>query len=170
MMPGQPTSTIFITVGTDHHPFDRMVAIAEGIAERFHEYAVFLQVGTSREPVGIDYSRYLSEDEMLRHMAEAAAIIAHGGPATMRAANSLGRRPIVVPRRADLGEHVDDHQLHFAQREAAHATVFVAHSLDEVAQHLAAAVRDRVPLPDSSLHAKSVAAFERAVTEILDRS
>jgi UDP-N-acetylglucosamine transferase subunit ALG13 len=47
-------------------------------------------------------------------MSAADAIVCHGGPATIVEARDAGHLPIVVPRRASLGEHVDDHQVRFA--------------------------------------------------------
>ena len=50
------------------------------------------------------------------HMADADIIITHGGPATFMGAIAKGTKPIVVPRQEKFGEHVNDHQLEFAEQ------------------------------------------------------
>jgi UDP-N-acetylglucosamine--N-acetylmuramyl-(pentapeptide) pyrophosphoryl-undecaprenol N-acetylglucosamine transferase len=44
-------------------------------------------------------------------MRAADIVITHAGVASIVDAVRTGHRPIVVPRRQHLGEHVDDHQL-----------------------------------------------------------
>ena len=43
----------------------------------------------------------------------------HGGGVSILQANQLGRVPVVMPRRRDFGEHIDNHQVdlccHFAK-------------------------------------------------------
>lgn len=51
-------------------------------------------------------------------MRQARAVVVHGGIGSVLLAHACGKRPIVVPRRADLGENIDDHQLAFARRLA----------------------------------------------------
>ncbi|MDP8978154.1 MAG: glycosyl transferase family 28 [Actinomycetota bacterium] len=117
-MRGQRAPLVFVTVGTDHHPFDRLVgwvdewfaALAPGTAR------CVMQTGTSRPPRHSEWHDYLGYAEMGGHLRRAAAVVCHGGPATIMDARGAGRRPIVVPRRRSLGEHVDDHQRRFAHR------------------------------------------------------
>lgn len=49
--------------------------------------------------------------ELEHAMREADVIVAHAGTGTALTAFELGRCPVLVPRRASHGEHVDDHQL-----------------------------------------------------------
>jgi UDP-N-acetylglucosamine transferase subunit ALG13 len=99
---------VFVTVGTDHHPFDRLCAWADAWvkAARHPEIPWFVQSGTSKAPVAAPYRDYIGYDEMCSYMSRAVAVVCHGGPATIMDARRLGRVPIVVPRSADLGEHV----------------------------------------------------------------
>jgi UDP-N-acetylglucosamine transferase subunit ALG13 len=59
-------------------------------------------------------------------MRDAAAVVCHGGPGTIMECRSLGLLPIVVPRQARLGEHVDDHQIRFARRMATTGGIHLA--------------------------------------------
>jgi UDP-N-acetylglucosamine transferase subunit ALG13 len=49
-------------------------------------------------------------------MSRARIIITHGGPASIMQALAHGTIPIVVPRQAEFGEHVDNHQCRFAEK------------------------------------------------------
>jgi UDP-N-acetylglucosamine transferase subunit ALG13 len=111
---------VFTTVGTDHHRFDRLVEWVDGWAlERRGRSRCFVQSGTSAPPSVADWSPYVSYDELQSSIREAAAVVCHGGPATIMECRRHGLVPIVVPRRRDLGEHVDDHQGLFTERLAA---------------------------------------------------
>lgn len=55
---------------------------------------------------------------------------------------AAGLQPIVVPRRRDLGEHVDAHQLHFARRFAQAGLVLSAEAESALIAHLANALDD----------------------------
>jgi UDP-N-acetylglucosamine transferase subunit ALG13 len=117
--PSSPASEelplVFVTVGTDHHPFDRLIDwidrwFDDGGGRRAR---CLVQSGTSRPPVHAPWRPYLTAQEMESAMSEAACIVCHGGPTTIIDAGRHGKRPIVVPRLKSLGEHVDDHQVAF---------------------------------------------------------
>lgn len=108
---------LFVTVGTDHHPFDRLVEWTERIARIRPDVEVVVQHGHSRVPVGVAFAASMLPYERLQTFLEHATVVAcHGGPATIMEVRGAGRLPVVVPRRSDLGEHVDDHQVRFARR------------------------------------------------------
>ena len=107
---------ILVTVGTHEAPFDRLVTAAEVLAAG---EPVVLQKGTSRAPTPrCQASATLTPAELDAAMAKARIVVCHAGPTTMLEAAAHGHVPIVVPRQAAFGEHVDDHQLHFARRMA----------------------------------------------------
>jgi UDP-N-acetylglucosamine transferase subunit ALG13 len=112
---------LLVTVGTDHHRFDRLVRWVDAWLERKpRELRCLMQTGTSGPPAGpADWQAYLEFDALQAAMAEAAAVVCHGGPGTILGARQAGAVPIVVPRQHRLGEHVDDHQVRFARRLAA---------------------------------------------------
>ena len=111
---------VFVTAGTDHHPFHRMVRWVDGwLASGAGEHVKCLvQFGTSERPRLAEARDYLPYGEMETAMSKAVAIVCHGGPGSVMMARWMGKKPIVVPRRRELGEHVDDHQLVFATRMA----------------------------------------------------
>jgi UDP-N-acetylglucosamine transferase subunit ALG13 len=133
---------VFVTVGTDHHPFDRLVTWTDAWAEGHGAVPCLVQSGTSKPPVHAPWRDYVRYDEMVEAMGRAIAVVCHGGPATIMDARRLGRVPIVVPRSSRLGEHVDDHQQRFAVRMAGLGQVHLARSEDELHALLDRAVAD----------------------------
>ena len=134
---------IFVTVGTDHHPFDRLVDWTERwfvLCE--HPLSCLIQKGTSTPPGRCEWVDYLPYCEMERTLRAATAVVCHAGPGTIILSLDLGKRPIVVPRQRALGEHVDDHQTFFARRlsgageiELAETEESFRHSLDTAIAH-----------------------------------
>lgn len=43
-------------------------------------------------------------------------MITHGGPSSFISVLQAGKIPVVVPRKAEFGEHVNDHQVDFARK------------------------------------------------------
>lgn len=117
---------VVVSVGTDHHPFDRLLGWVADWARRT-DVDVFAQYGTSRPPAApVTGAPLLGHANLLERMSAAAAVVSHGGPATVADSRRVGIRPIVVPRRPDLGEHVDDHQVRFSRHLAALGDAIVA--------------------------------------------
>ena len=105
---------IFVATGTHHQPFDRLVLAAAEVAADTDERVV-VQHGPSRAPVGgAEGLDRLAPDRFEAALASARIVVIHAGTSSFLAARALGRRPIVVPRRPEHGEHVDDHQVRFA--------------------------------------------------------
>jgi UDP-N-acetylglucosamine transferase subunit ALG13 len=75
------------------------------------------------------WRHYLAYPEMEAALREASAVVSHGGPGTIMLALAAGKKPIVVPRRSALGEHVDDHQVNFARRASDRGTIWLAESI-----------------------------------------
>ena len=123
---GRPS--VFITVGTDHHPFHRLIEWVDAWLESGGRFRVdcLIQLGTSNPARFAECRDYLLAPEMQAAMRDAAAVVCHGGPGTIMECRSLGLLPIVVPRQARLGEHVDDHQIRFARRMATTGGIHLA--------------------------------------------
>lgn len=165
---------VFVTVGTDHHPFDRLVAWADAwvVAGRHHGAPCLIQIGTSKPPEHAEWRNYVRYDEMVEAMSRAVAVVCHGGPATIMDARRLGRVPIVVPRSSRLGEHVDDHQQRFAGRLADLGQVHVARSQDELFALLDRALGDPLAFEPQETGvgiAQAVRRFEELVDGLFSR-
>jgi UDP-N-acetylglucosamine transferase subunit ALG13 len=117
---------IFVTVGTQL-PFDRLVAAVDAWAGSAPGRQVFAQVGpTALQPRHIEYAPFVPPEECRERMLAATAIVAHAGMGSILTALEFGKPLVVMPRRAELGEHRNDHQLATAQRFAGREGVSVA--------------------------------------------
>jgi UDP-N-acetylglucosamine transferase subunit ALG13 len=170
-MDGGSLPLVFVTVGTDHHPFDRLVAwmddwLASGAKERVR---CLIQSGTSKPPVQTEFDQYFGYQQMETFLSEATVVVCHGGPGTVMMSRWAGKRPIVVPRRHDLGEHVDDHQVAFARRIAAEGEIALAEDAAALTAHLEQALRGDGILDVRSQEdqGEAVAEFERLVDELM---
>ena len=158
---------MFVSVGTDFHPFDRLCRwVDDWLADGGAGARCFVQSGTSTPPSRAEHAQYLGYPEMERMIRDAVAVVCHGGPGTIMLASTLGKRPIVVPRRSADGEHVDDHQSRFVHRIERDGAVVVAETEEQFRAHLDAVIRRNGDgaLPRQSQHsADAVARFEQLV-------
>jgi UDP-N-acetylglucosamine transferase subunit ALG13 len=109
---------IFVTTGTDHHPYDRLIeAVDSAKGKGLIQQPVFIQTGSSSYvPRHCEHTNYLTFDQVKERIREAKIIITHGGPGTIMPVVYSGKVPIVVPRKKQYGEAVDDHQFDFAHK------------------------------------------------------
>lgn len=108
---------IFVTVGTHEQPFNRLIKkVDELVADGTITEPVVMQTGFSTYvPKHCEWHEMLSYDEMKRYIDEARIVITHGGPASFIEVLQAGKIPVVVPRLAEFGEHVNDHQEEFVK-------------------------------------------------------
>jgi UDP-N-acetylglucosamine transferase subunit ALG13 len=131
-----PSPLVLVSVGTDVHPFDRLVSWVDAWATRHPSVDVFQQIGNSSAPRHTPSARLVPLDELQALMARATVVIAHGGPATIADARRAGRHPVVMPRNPAHGEHVDGHQQRYAAHVAATGRAFVAQERRDLYAHL----------------------------------
>lgn len=107
---------IFLSLGTHEQPFERALdLVLAGRGTR----ALVVQHGHTAarsEVLDVEWRQYVPFEEMMELISAAEVVIAHAGVGTLMTAVRLGRRPIVLPRLAEHGEHVDDHQVHLTRR------------------------------------------------------
>jgi UDP-N-acetylglucosamine transferase subunit ALG13 len=135
---------VVVTVGSDHHRFDRLIQWVDSwLAGRTgNGVDCVIQHGTAMTPTHGRSVPYLDHGELQRLFANATAVVAQGGPLSVIESLRAGRRPIVVPRLAQLDEVVDDHQRSFCAFLAARGQVIVADDASTLAAELDAAIAD----------------------------
>ncbi|RYD01250.1 hypothetical protein N752_30095 [Desulforamulus aquiferis] len=107
---------IFITVGTHEQPFDRLIREVDKIIENGLDTEIFAQIGYSEYiPKRYKFKKFISFEEMKKFVEQADIIVTHGGPGSIFMPLYMRKVPIVVPRRKEFGEHIDNHQLYFAK-------------------------------------------------------
>ena len=104
---------VFLTAGTYSKPFVRLVRGAQELADLGHE--VHLQEPSTIEtPSGVRRSLILPFDDWVACVTDADVVVCHAAPSTIHAVWSVGKHPLVLPRRVSRAEHVDDHQVWWA--------------------------------------------------------
>ncbi|MFZ0324155.1 MAG: glycosyltransferase [Actinomycetes bacterium] len=106
---------VLVTVGTDHHSFDRLMDWVDRWADQNPDCPVVVQHGSSRPPSRVEGRAFFSNEELLAQMEAADVVVTHGGPATITETRRRRRVPVCVPRDPARDEHVDDHQQRFAR-------------------------------------------------------
>jgi len=125
-------ATVLALVGTDHHPFHRLVDWVDAAAVRHPEVRFIVQHGVADPPLVAEGHRFLPHARLSAEMAAATAVVCHGGPGTIMEARAAGLVPICVPRDPALGEHVDAHQLRFAQMVGTAGVVRAVHHVADL--------------------------------------
>lgn len=107
---------IFITVGTHEQSFERLVKYMDNWAET-HDEEVVMQTGFSiYEPKNCKWSALYPYKTMIEMVDKAEIVITHGGPSSFIMPLQIGKIPIVVPRKHEFDEHVNDHQVDFCNQ------------------------------------------------------
>lgn len=160
-----------MTVGTDHHQFDRLIEwVDDWLGASGGAFTCLVQRGRSIAPKHTESVEYMPYPEMESMLRSAAVVVSHAGPGTIMMALSAGRTPVVVPRRADLEEHVDDHQGAFARRVASDGTIWLAETRERFVELLEASVSEpeRFRSPERQLGGTAaVAELERLIEGVV---
>jgi len=128
---------IFVTVGTQL-PFDRLVATVDSWAAT-HPAEVFAQTGASAcQPQNIAWKDFIGVAEANHQIRTADLVVAHAGMGTILTRLETGLPIIILPRRADLGEHRNDHQLATARRLSHLAGLTVVDDEEELSEMMTA--------------------------------
>jgi UDP-N-acetylglucosamine transferase subunit ALG13 len=134
--------TAVVTVGTDHHRFDRLMDWLESWdAANPGAVAWIVQHGSSRPMAGADGFAMKPRSELLSLIRAADLVITQGGPGGIMDSRECGVVPIVVPRLARLQEVVDDHQVAFAQHLSRNGLLVLAQSEADLHAALDRAIR-----------------------------
>jgi UDP-N-acetylglucosamine transferase subunit ALG13 len=160
-----------VTVGTDHHRFDRLMDWLEHWnTARPAAVRWLVQYGSTRPLAGADGFDMKPRAELLELLRAADVVVTQGGPGGIMDSRECGTIPIVVPRLARLDEVVDDHQVAFARQLAGRGLVVVAESEAELHAALDRAVGDPASLAVGtgiSDVSQTVARFGTAVAQLL---
>ncbi|MCK1495209.1 glucuronosyltransferase [Bradyrhizobium sp. 180] len=117
---------IFVTVGTQGQ-FDRLVRTVDQWAGLRGRADVFAQTGpSSYHAEHIHAEPFIDPTEFRRRVEAASLVVGHAGMGSIITALELGKKILVMPRRADLGEHRNDHQVATAKRFAEQGRIMVA--------------------------------------------
>jgi UDP-N-acetylglucosamine transferase subunit ALG13 len=127
---------IFVTVGAQM-PFDRLIEAVDQWALMRNRPDVFAQIGPSNlKPKMISVARFIEPQEFRMRVNQADLIVAHAGMGSIITALECGKPIIVMPRRGDLRETRNDHQLATAKYFEQSRQVIVAHDEKQLIERL----------------------------------
>jgi UDP-N-acetylglucosamine transferase subunit ALG13 len=163
-----------VTVGTDHHPFDRLIGwVNDWLGQHPERIPAFV---VQRGPASIEppcpAPRFLGAAQLDALLDGADVMICHGGPGSIADAWARGHVPIAVPRLRRYGEVVDDHQVDFCTKLAELGRIRLAQEPAALARLLDEAISDRTQFrmsgPTADVDA-AVARFGSLVEELVAR-
>lgn len=129
---------IFLALGTQL-PFDRLTRAMDGWCARNPDAEVLGQIARlgpeNHRPAHFDWVEMMPPEDFGAAFARAEFVVAHAGMGVIITALTLGKRLVIMPRRAELREHRNDHQRATAARFGTRPGVTVAE--DEAALHAA---------------------------------
>ncbi|MCC7389715.1 MAG: hypothetical protein IT431_13210 [Phycisphaerales bacterium] len=127
---------ILVTVGAQM-PFDRMTRAVDAWAGERGRRDVFAQIGeTDFRPQHLEWTPFLEPEEFRARVEGADILVAHAGMGSILTALQAGKPILVMPRRGDLRETRNDHQVATAKRFLEMGRVEVAFDEDELKQKL----------------------------------
>ncbi|MEM8842304.1 MAG: glycosyltransferase [Pseudomonadota bacterium] len=156
---------IFATVGTQL-PFDRLLGALDVWASRNQGVEITAQSGVSSTDFkNFTPTPFLSQPQFEGALASARVVVAHAGMGTILSAAELGKPVVIMPRRAELGEHRNDHQLATAAEMARLENVTVAQDAEELAAGIDRALA--APALSAALSATAPAELIDAVSRFI---
>ena len=149
--PGEGTdpdrAPVFVTVGTQL-PFPRLIDAMDALAPSLGR-PVIAQVGpmgAGGAPQGrwrnLEVAPFLGTTAFAALAARAAVIVGHAGIGTFLTARSHGAPAVLMPRRAALGEHRNEHQIATARRLEGRPGLAIAWEAEALGDLVRAALDD----------------------------
>lgn len=129
---------IFVCTGSRNYQFDRLIKkLDELIEEKVIKDEVFAQIGDGTYiPKNMQYKKFVDADEYKQFQQNAEIVITHGGTGSIVGALKNKKNVIAVPRLAEYGEHIDNHQLQIVDEFEKEGYILSAKSMEELAEKI----------------------------------
>jgi len=161
-----------VTVGNAVQGFRRLLDAVDKLAEQgaFGNETVFVQRGNNLDfrTVHCKGEDFLPMEQFSEMICKADLAISHAGAGTLFHILQAGRVPIVMPRRKQFGEHVDDHQVELVRALASEGRIIPAYDQEDLPEAIAEARRRNsqpVPPPPSQM----LELVAKAIEELMRR-
>ncbi len=161
---------IFATLGTDEHPFTRLVEELERLVRegRIRERVVVQRGFTPYQGELLETYEILPFDRLVNYIREARVVITHGGPGSIALSLLQGKVPVVVPRDPALGEHVDGHQIEFVRFLKERGSIIPVFRIEELGDVLEGYKEREVKYSLQERIDRFLARFEELLAELKD--
>jgi UDP-N-acetylglucosamine transferase subunit ALG13 len=122
---------VFVTVGTQL-PFDRLVEAVDRISAG-RGWQVLAQIGrASYRPPHMQWCDFIGSETAAEWIRESDLLITHAGMGTILGRLEAGGPMLVMPRRATLGEHRNEHQSATCRRLGHFAAIRVVNDEQDI--------------------------------------
>jgi UDP-N-acetylglucosamine transferase subunit ALG13 len=105
---------IFVTVGTHHQGFDRLVQAADELAAVIDEQVIIQRGVSEMVPQHARHFEFCTMQEMADWIHQARVVVAQAGAGTIITTLQQGKPLVVTPRLKAYGENYTDHQIELA--------------------------------------------------------
>jgi UDP-N-acetylglucosamine transferase subunit ALG13 len=164
---------IFVTLGNATQGFRRCLDAVDLLAGSgfFGDEEVFLQSGNNPSFVASYCAQksFLTVGEFVEKIQEASLVICHAGAGTLYHVFQAGKVPVVMPRRVEFQEHIDDHQIELTQMLASEGRIVPAYEPADLPRAIAEARRAQ-SVPTVRPASRIVGLVAQALDEIAKRS
>lgn len=158
-----PSGGTFISIGNGTQDFSRLLNEVKRIAPQLPQPVVVQHGRTPFACDAVEHFDFTDEPGFKSHLARCAVFITHGGGGSVFTAVRMGKRPVVVPRRAAENEIVDDHQLWFADELARQGKVEPVYDVADLLAATQRVLADPAPADDSADTARAIDVVREAV-------
>ncbi|WP_191557382.1 PssE/Cps14G family polysaccharide biosynthesis glycosyltransferase [Metabacillus idriensis] len=102
---------IFITLGTQRFPFNRIIDQVEELKKTYKGDIVIQNGYTKCDLKDVLSQNFMDSELFINYIKKADIIVTHGGTSSIIKSLEAQKKVIAVPRLQRYKEHVDDHQL-----------------------------------------------------------
>jgi UDP-N-acetylglucosamine transferase subunit ALG13 len=143
---------VFVTIGSSHFGFRRLIAEVDRLAGIGVLSDVVAQIGeTEYEPQNCQWHRFVPLTQLRKSMRDADFTICHAGCGTLEDGLRMRKKMVVMPRLIRYKEAPDDHQGEIARLLAARNRILLAQKVEALGPCIA-----RIPLWSPSFPARRV--------------
>ncbi len=133
--------TTFVSVGNARQPFPRLLDALRPLATMLPRPIVVQHGHTPFAASGFEAIAFMGMEEFETRLAAAQLVIIHAGAGSLMHALAARKVPVVMPRQARHGEHVNDHQVELAQALADTDRIALANEAEDLDQAVVTALR-----------------------------
>lgn len=157
---------IFVTLGSQKFQFNRLLKKIDQLIENGTiTEKVFAQTGASDYvPKHYSFQAFLDRETFANTMSQCDTVITHGGTGAIIGAVKKGKKVIAVPRLAEFGEHVDDHQLQLIEQFRDLNLICACYDVEELDKSIAMAKESQF-----AQYVSNTDAVIRSISEYIDR-
>lgn len=105
---------IFVVTGSGQYPFVRLLKAMDEIAGQVHTKIIMQTGQTKFSPLHAEFFAFLPYNDFLEYYQKSELIVSHAAGGPLVYSRYYNKPIILVPRRPELGELCDSHQLETA--------------------------------------------------------